>query len=86
LFFHAYVKEMHGSRSKIPSKNLVRQRCAEGFSSDVKVLLISCLEWKMMIKRALQILRNIDVQLHSLNGNLLDSCHLHIGALFDYPN
>jgi hypothetical protein len=24
---------MHGSRSKIPSKNIVGQRCAEGFNS-----------------------------------------------------
>jgi hypothetical protein len=36
LVFIAYVKEMHGSRGKIPSKNLVTQRCAEGFNSGVK--------------------------------------------------
>jgi hypothetical protein len=27
---------MHGSRTKIPSKNLVRQRSAEGFNFDFK--------------------------------------------------
>jgi hypothetical protein len=38
---------MHVSRSKIPTKNLVRQRCAEGFNSGVTVLAhttIICLE------------------------------------------
>jgi hypothetical protein len=34
-FFHAYINEIHGSRRKIPSKNLVRQRCAEEFNSGV---------------------------------------------------
>jgi hypothetical protein len=36
MAFHEYIKEMNGSRSKIPSKNLVRQRYAAGFNSGVK--------------------------------------------------
>jgi hypothetical protein len=37
-WFYAHINEMHGLRSKIPSKNVVRQRCAEGFNSGVKEL------------------------------------------------
>jgi hypothetical protein len=32
---------MHGSRSKIPGKNIVKQRCAGGFNSGVKGLIMS---------------------------------------------
>jgi hypothetical protein len=42
MVFHAYVDEMHGSRSKNPSKNLVRECCAEGFNFGVKGLIIDC--------------------------------------------
>jgi hypothetical protein len=39
LVFHAYINEMHGSRSKVPRKYPVRQRCAEGFNSGVEGLM-----------------------------------------------
>jgi hypothetical protein len=37
---------MHGSRSKIPSKNLVKPRHAEGLNYDVKGLIIVAMEKK----------------------------------------
>jgi hypothetical protein len=37
-WFYAYINEMHDLGSKIPSKNLIRQRCAGEFNSDVKGL------------------------------------------------
>jgi hypothetical protein len=40
LVFHAYINEMHGSRNKIPIKNLVIRRCAEGCYSGVKGLIV----------------------------------------------
>jgi hypothetical protein len=49
LVFYAHINEMHGSRSKIPVKILVRQRCAKGFNSGVRGLTISktaaCFGW-----------------------------------------
>jgi hypothetical protein len=41
---------MHGSRSKIPNKNLVRQRCAEGFNSGVTGLIGGLCARNMKIK------------------------------------
>jgi hypothetical protein len=52
LAFHAYINEMHGSRSKVPVKNLVRQRCAEGFNSGVKGIRIFVLTetyWYLLV-------------------------------------
>jgi hypothetical protein len=41
---------MHGSRSKIPSKILVRQRCAKGFNSGVIGLTPQICKWLVEIR------------------------------------
>jgi hypothetical protein len=50
LVFHEYINEMQGSRSKIPSENIVRQRCAEGFNSGFKWLMILCEHYYEVLK------------------------------------
>jgi hypothetical protein len=41
LVFHAYIKEMHSSRSKIPSKTSRQPALRGGFNSGVKGLTIT---------------------------------------------
>jgi hypothetical protein len=43
LVFHAYINEMQVQEAKPQVKNLVRQRCGEGFNSGVKCLIITTL-------------------------------------------
>jgi hypothetical protein len=41
---------MHGSRSKIPTKNLVQQRCAEGFNSGVRGFVLRQTQCLLQLK------------------------------------
>jgi hypothetical protein len=46
--FHAYINEMHGSRSKITSK---KSRCAEGFNSGFEWLRPAQIYWYLQYFR-----------------------------------
>jgi hypothetical protein len=50
LVFHAYINEMHGSRSKFPSKNFVRQLYAEGYNSGIRGLNRSAFGGKVRLE------------------------------------
>jgi hypothetical protein len=50
LVFHAYINEITVQEVKFPVKNLVTQRCAEGFNSGVIGLIMTMQELIMIME------------------------------------
>jgi hypothetical protein len=95
LVFHAYINEMHDSRSKIPSKNLVRQRCAKRFNSGVKGLNIlpytskrpkRCLPLSctIYIQPTKHVRRSVQLTKFLTSDIIENDCYIEKGNIFCY--
>jgi hypothetical protein len=85
--FHAYINEMHGSRSIIPSKIFVRQRCAEGVNSGVKWLLsiLVSLCYTCLVSWWVNYIRTFPL-IFCVQFSFSHSCHNRLFLFIDHTN